>query len=289
MQKFLATLARIAAKSTWIVGYRGVGRIFGPLSRVPWLRKVDGTATISPGRVITFPAFDYYWSGFLWTGKPYEPDVEAIFRRLSHIPDKTLIDCGANIGYWPVKLSERSYGFATIIAVEANPFVYRYLRRNFELNRLRGEPIHAAISDKAGETVRLADTDQHAIAHVGRDGIAVETINLAALFERVDGGRSPVAVVKLDVEGYEIPAFEGAGEPNGLDVIYIYEDWPLSQPTVTEYLLGRGFSILGMSGDALVPVASVEEALRLNKAASSRNHPSNLIACHRPERFFRLG
>lgn len=187
----LAQAARLLAKSTAIVGYRGVGRLFKPLRRVAALRRVTGEVPLGGTRRIRFGAFDYYWAGFLWTGKPYEEDVQRVFDRLAHIPDKLFVDGGANIGYWTVKLSEPGYGYRRFIAVEANPEVFTYLQRNMALNAVDGIAVHAAIAERAGEIVHLGGAADHASASVGAEGLPVTTASVASLLR--GGGTFPRA------------------------------------------------------------------------------------------------
>jgi FkbM family methyltransferase len=292
LHRVLSQVARLAAKSTVITGYRGIGRIFGPLARFGPLRRVPGTASLG-GRRITFPAFDYYWAPYLWTGKTYEPDVAMIFERLAGQPNKVFVDCGANIGYWTVVLSDPRFDFSRFYAVEANPFVFDYLERNVRLNGIECTTAHRAVGERSGEILHLGGGEGHAAGFVGESekGPAVETITIADLVRQ--GPPLPpetLIVVKLDVEGSEIPAIRGAsaGMPEG-DFLYVFEDWPKSGMGVTEFLLQQGYDVVGISLDGrLSRLASAEEAIAFNSANSVGYRPSNFIGCRSAERFFTL-
>lgn len=284
--RVLRFAAQAMAKSTAIVGYRGVGRLFQPMSKVGRLRRVAAVQPLGSRQKIEFPAFDYYWAPFLWTGRPYEEDVEAIFRRLAPLQHKLLIDCGANIGYWTVKLSDPRYGFDRIIAVEPNSFVYAYLERNAAAVGGNVTPMKKAISDRDGETVLIDETAGHAVGTIGDVGVPVETVTIGSLLASQRRASRGMAIVKLDVEGGEIDAIQGAEGEQGFDVLFIFEDWPRSGMTVTEYLIAAGYAVLGMNRDGRVQaLPSAAEAIAFNAANSDRYQQSNLVATRQADRF----
>jgi FkbM family methyltransferase len=293
LNRLLSQIARLAAKSTVITGYRGIGRIFAPLARFDALRRVPGSVAVGGGRRVIFPAFDYYWAPYLWTGKTYEPDVEMIFDRLAGQPNKVFVDCGANIGYWTVKLADPRYGFSRFYAVEANPYVYDYLERNVRSNGIECTLAHRAVAERSGQILHLGGGEGHAVGFVGEgeQGPAVETITIADLVRQGPPlAPDTLIVVKLDVEGSEVAAIRGASAamPDG-DFLYVFEDWSKSGMVVTEYLLREGWDVVGISLDGrLSRLASVEEAVAFNSANSIGYQPSNFIGCRSADRFFSL-
>ena len=232
-------------------GLRGAPTILKRLSKVGWLEERTATVPLPGGQRLTFPAYDAYWCRHLYAGKPYEPDVERIFRQLGK--GRTLVDCGANIGYWSVRHPE--FGFTSSIAIEANPDLVRFLRINY------GGPIHhAAVHSRSGDTLHFAGNG--ALGHVANEGIAVRTMALGDL--AIDGP----ALVKLDIEGSEIPAIEGLGD---LDATLVYEDFPRHGMKVTRYLLGRGWRLLN---DRMEWITCVEQV----SADLGPGLPHNLVA-----------
>lgn len=291
MPAFLPLIARLMSKSTGIVGYRGIGRVFGPLQRFRFLRESIGTVRLGESRRIQFPAFDYYWSTYLWTGRPYEPEVAAIFELLAPIPGKLLIDGGANIGYWTVFLSDARYNFARTVAVEASAIVYRFVERNIALNGIDAVPVHAAIAEREGETVLLADEDHHARAAVSSTGTPVRTVSIASLLRDHGAGMPPgtLAVVKLDVEGCEIPAIKGSAGDHDFELLFLYEDWPRSGMDVTAHFLATGWEVIGVDPAGKASrIGGVEEAVAFNGRTTTTYGPSNLVACRSAARFFKL-
>lgn len=236
------------------LGLRGAPTLLRYLSKTRLARQL-ATVRLPAGQSICFPAYDEYWARYLYAGVPYEPDVEAVFRRFAH--GRTLVDCGANIGYWSARAAE--LGFNEAVAIEANEALIPLLERNH-----RGRNLHAAVHSRSGLTMRLGG--EGAAASLGKTGKPVRTIALADL------GISGPALVKLDVEGSEVAAIEGAGS---LDAVYVYEDWPRSGMPVTRWLLEEGFKV---SGFDLTPIRDLSDAFAFNRRTTQSYGPSNLIA-----------
>lgn len=209
------------------------------------------TVTLPSGQRISFPAYDPYWCRYLYAGKPYEPDTQGIFRELGK--GRVLIDCGANIGYWSVR--HEDFGFTDAIAIEANPKLVPFLRMNYS-----GEIHHAAVHSCGGGTLPF-DGDG-ALGHVSENGIPVPRLALRDLEIR-----GP-ALVKLDIEGAEIPAIEGLGD---MDAILVYEDFPRGGMKVTRYLLERGWNLFTST---MQPISSIEQV----SADLGKGVPLNLVA-----------
>jgi FkbM family methyltransferase len=233
---------------------RGAPTILKRLSRFDVFERRTAAVTLRGGQRISFPAYDPYWCRYLYAGKPYEPDVERIFHALGK--GRTLVDCGANIGYWSVR--HREFGFTNSIAIEANPRLVPFLRMNH-----KGQVFHAAVSERSGEQIIFAGDG--AVGHNSRNGeagVAVPTLALRDL--RLDGP----ALVKLDVEGAEIRAIKGMGN---MDCTLVYEDFPRQGMKVTRHLLGHGWRLFD---DRMESITSVDQV----SADMGPGVPHNLVA-----------
>ena len=108
-------------------------------------------------------------------------------------------DVGAHIGVYTIAAALRG---ARVVSYEPNPTVASLLRRNVALNGVgdRVEVREVAVGAKPGEA-RLAVGGTLALAsRLGGEGILVKVLVLT----------EPVDVMKIDVEGHEIDALEGA-------------------------------------------------------------------------------
>jgi FkbM family methyltransferase len=246
------------------------------LSCVPGLGRAKGLAQLPGGGRIEFDAFDPYWAPFLWGRRPFEPDVELILHKLADRPDKLFVDCGANVGYWTVRAGTEPLGFTGFIAVEANPRMVRFLEKNVRRNDIDCRITPAAVHERGGLTVLLEGAEHHAVAGVGATGLPVETVTLSDLLRPVSADR--MTVIKLDVEGSEVPALKGAAGLRERNILYIVEDWPKSGMPATEYALSHGYGVFGIFPN-LAPrrIASVADALAFNEASRTTYGPSNLV------------
>lgn len=93
-----------------------------------------------------------------------------------------------------------------VIAIEAHPEIHCYLEGNLELNRARNiKTLHRALGAGPGQvalTSRRSD-DQNYITNEGS-----VRVPMCALDELV--AARPTRLLKLDVEGYELPVLQGA-------------------------------------------------------------------------------
>jgi FkbM family methyltransferase len=269
----LALLASSLVRGFEAVSIRGAPTILSILSRLDVFRRADAIIATPGNTLIHFPAFDHYWARYLWANAPYERDVEQIFRKLGS--NRVLIDCGANIGYWTVRAPE--FGFRRVIAVEANPALLRFLENNVRLNGISAEILHRAVYSTTGETVMLAGTESHASAGLGPQGVPVESISLDDLLRCLSPDEE--AIAKLDIEGAEIAALKSAGSLE--KAIVVYEDFAKHGMPVTQYVLGRGLAVFGVTAaGAHRRIESVDDAVRFNaENAVCPGAPSNLIAC----------
>lgn len=107
-------------------------------------------------------------------------------------------------------------------------------------------------------------------ATLGQQGKAVKTLALTDL--KFAGP----AMIKLDIEGSEIDAIQGA---EGMGAMFVYEDWPRSGLRVTQYLLQNGYALYGFD---MSRIATREEAFAFNGRTRETYGPSNFLATRTP-------
>ena len=155
----------------------------------------------------------------------YIPREKAIELHLVMHEGETFVDVGANVGYYSLRIAKEylSKG-VTIIAIEAHPGNYKALCRNIELNDFKSiTAINKAVSDHKGivtlyervdprnrirsEFYSLSNSFIHESNFVRPEGRSLEiecdTLDNILGDQRVD-------VLKIDIEGAEVSALEGA-------------------------------------------------------------------------------
>lgn len=199
-----------------------------------------------PGFAIEVDTSDQLGWGIARAGV-YEPLVTEAMWRLAG-PSDLALDLGANIGYFTGLLSLR---VATTIAVEAHPCIARELLTNAE-RWTAVTVVQAAVSDRSGKaTLSLPDgiNENHGLASLEtRDGalraIEVQTVMIDDLI----GDRS-VGVMKIDIEGHELPALQGAARgiaERRIRDLFFEEHDSLPSP-VSTLLIDAGYSVFSLT------------------------------------------
>jgi FkbM family methyltransferase len=186
-----------------------------------------------------FPYGDGYWSKLLNRSYHYEDELEFLFRHSVDI-DYTLLDCGANYGYWSVLVTSRPFGSHKAIAIEPSSGNFAKLANNARVNGNRFEALKCAIGATKG-TARLSGTKHEKFSIAGSAGSAGEQVPVMALDDLLSNGKiSPAGkyLIKLDVEGVEIDAIKGGSRLlQGDSVIMCEEHGNDPGHTVSRYIL----------------------------------------------------
>lgn len=188
------------------------------------------------------------FSAGLWV-KPDWVSADERFIRDNVKSDDVVLDIGANIG--TLTLTAASLG-ARVIAIEAHPRTYSFLLDNVALNGFQCiSALNIAVGDKTGRThfSDLRDDDNN---HVSDIGIAVPMATIDSL------NVPPIRLMKLDVEGYELRALQGAKETlKRTDCVYFesYDShcrrFGYEAHDVFKLLSHAGFTITDLTGRAI--------------------------------------
>jgi FkbM family methyltransferase len=193
---------------------------------------------LNPDATFEFPYGDGYWSKLLNLSYQYEDELELLFRDSADV-DYTLLDCGANYGYWSVLVSSKPFGSHKAIAIEPSGQNFPKLANNARVNGNRFELMKCAIGATRG-TARLSGTKHEAFSIAGSqsDGEEVPVIALDNLLDDGKVAASGKFLIKLDVEGVEIEAMKGGARLlQGDSVILCEEHGNDPQHTVSRYIL----------------------------------------------------
>lgn len=121
-------------------------------------------------------------------------------------PGDVFGDFGANVGVYSVLAG--SLG-ATVLAVEPIPETYERLQRNLAMNGVPGKAIRCGLSDADGKlrfTSTLGGMNHVATA---RDQATIE-VDVQTGDKLVEDFGLPPQVIKIDVEGFELPLLRGS-------------------------------------------------------------------------------
>ncbi len=221
---------------------RGLGRVFSPENAV-FLH--------SPG----CPPFkiylnDGYWTRFALYHRAYEPEVARIMQA-AHSHTDLFCDLGANKGYWTIRASAL---FKSVLAVEASGATYHQLAEN--AGHLANVTLQqAAIFSRSGQEMTFINVhNSHASARLSQNGAAApqdhtETVLTTTIDDLIPKGTT--ALIKLDVEGAEVAALNGAQRCLHDGSVILYEDHGaepdcppsaclLSQPDMQIYSIDPG-------------------------------------------------
>ncbi|MHC2604442.1 NADH dehydrogenase I D subunit [Bradyrhizobium liaoningense] len=180
---------------------------------------------LNPDAVFEFPYGDGYWSKLLNRSYNYEDELELLFADSIDV-DYTLLDCGANYGYWSVLVSSRPFGSHKAIAIEPSGQNYPKLANNARVNGNRFETMKCAIGAARG-TARLSGTKHEAFSIAGDPSAGGEEVSVIALDNLIDDGKVAATgkyLIKLDVEGVEIEAIKGGARLLEADSVIMCEE-----------------------------------------------------------------
>jgi FkbM family methyltransferase len=128
----------------------------------------------------------------------------------SHIkPGMTVVDIGANIGYYTLLFARLVGQKGRVYAFEPEPTNIRYLKHNLELNDCDNVIlIEKAVSNRCGTTQLFLSPDNpggHALSPAaGEKAVDVGVVTLDSVL-----GDREVDFIKMDIEGHEYFAIQG--------------------------------------------------------------------------------
>lgn len=155
---------------------------------------------------------DRYFNEYVTEGKDFF-DTPIAFLEKHCVDDAVVFDIGANIGLVSCGASTIAPN-GTIYAIEASPYIYKYLSKTVRTNTLKNvKPINIAVSNTRRKLSFFVDPNFLAGSRVVKKNstgkvVRVEAKKLDEITK--DLGINRLDIIKLDVEGHEQQVLEGA-------------------------------------------------------------------------------
>ncbi|MEV6923090.1 FkbM family methyltransferase [Dactylosporangium sp. NPDC051485] len=170
------------------------------------------------GGMLVVPSDDYSLMPSLATRGAIEPPLTNYFTAAVH-PGQTVVDVGANVGYFTVLAARRVGAGGRVVAFEANPATAGLLRDNLSLNWLTEHNIevrteaaysengsigfHASSRFVGDSSIQQRPEHEHRLDDITTIQVpAVRLDDALADLPRID-------LLKIDIEGGEFRAFQG--------------------------------------------------------------------------------
>jgi FkbM family methyltransferase len=196
----------------------------------------------------------------LWVSKLrgltiYETDENFLRGYLK--PGDVVIDVGANIGFHTLISSATIGEQGKVYSIEAHPETYKALCGNVKFNGFNNvKTYHLAIGERQGY-ITFSDKkqdDRNSVISGGK-GVRVEMNQL----DNIDIGESSIALLKVDVEGYEKFVLEGADRllENILCIYYEsaeshFQEFGYSCVELHGILREKGFNLFRFANDRVL-------------------------------------
>lgn len=196
--------------------------------------------------------------------------VEQLHRLMeTRAGDITVLEVGANIGYYPLLEALVLGSRANVLAFEPDPRNIRLLRRSIERNeygdRISAEQTAIGAEDSVELKFNLAEHSNKNHVECLTDDVSWETVKqitvtqqtVSTILERESLPPNAVDVIRMDIEGYEANAFRGMADvlEAGHPMVIFIELHPLRMDDEYFWLLSRleecGFEIV--AGTQMLP------------------------------------
>ncbi|MBK9135261.1 MAG: FkbM family methyltransferase [Betaproteobacteria bacterium] len=144
--------------------------------------------------------------------REYEPNtLRAFTEAINRVAtgDAVLLDCGAHVGLVSHYVAQRSSAVKRILAFEPNQHLFPLLQQNCSELPIPAQAHRAALAERPGRArlvLDVEDSDGAFIIEEPTGGVDVATVDMLNLPEN-EG-----VVMKIDVEGCELPILKGAAQ-----------------------------------------------------------------------------
>jgi len=286
VRSLCVVLLKVAGFLTTPVDHRGLYHVAKLLSGR--LAGASGVVIADNEICFRFPLDDPYWARLLGKNYCYEPEMWALLRRAGELK-AGFLDAGANRGLWSAVAVQE--GLAPVVAIEPGQQAAVWLEQTRHLSGDRFRTVTAAVTDRDDGLGRFVDSVDEAksgsgLSDLEQDGaysVELRTVDgIAGQYfpEHMRG----LAIVKLDVEGAEIPAIAGSMKLVQAGSVLVVEDHG-KDPTcaVTAFLFAHSLRVAVFRRGRFEEISGVDDLVRI-KTRRSRGY--NVLAGSRDSALF---
>jgi len=162
--------------------------------------------------------------------------------------DEIVVDAGAHIGIFTLKIYKRLERWGKIIAIEPHPGNYQLLLTNIALNRCKNVvPRNTALSDVEEHTKLYVspDTSAHSLtSDESAQWLIARCERLDSILAKLIFSNKDRILIKMDIEGSELKALDGAKsvlQSSDVKLLIECHSDVNEVKRICGYLLDRGF------------------------------------------------
>jgi FkbM family methyltransferase len=172
----------------------GIARLFQSILLLAYKAAVaSGVLSTDWGRAT------FEWAYMVYKNRFEAPTVDGL--RMVVSSGDSVIDVGANIGFFTLRFGQWITDGAKVFALEPEPTNFSRLKRHISRAKLddRVEALCAAVAETCGEVLLAVDPVHPGNHKLSETGIPVQSISIDALMAQYNWPR--VALIKIDVRG----------------------------------------------------------------------------------------
>lgn len=244
-------------------------------NRYYYLGPNQALVRLSDGDFLYVDPLDEAVSAHLIAHGYWEPQVRKAVLGLTQ-PGATVIEVGANVGYYTLGMARRVGPRGRIVALEANPHMANFVRKSMDFNGLldRVEIVEKAASDTDGHVRFMVSRQFGGSGHilVAESGIGSDQSIITVEAVRLDDiGVDKADLIRMDAEGSEALILRGAKGLLANPDIIVCMEWSTVQmrsrasvPELVEWLDGMGFLFWRIENDARLKPIPAPDMLNLD-------------------------
>jgi FkbM family methyltransferase len=188
-------------------------------------------------------------------------------------PNTTVIDVGANIGFFTLQFAQWVTGKGKVIALEPEAVNYARLQRKLTRAKLRDivEVINAAVADVTGEALLELNPLHPGDHKLSKQGVPVTVTTIDALLSERD--YPEISFIKIDVQGAEQLVLSGATETIARFQPTLFVEisdcglrsYGSSTKALLSWCVERGYTIHLLNKNILSSPLTIEQILHFEK------------------------